>query len=126
MRKSQKKTGMLTKFWLKKLSVFCFRLDFVFKGGTALMLHLNSTERLSIDLDIIIPEKPEDLDEKLDKVATEQGFLRKEEQKRTVNSKIDKKHYKFFIHHFINQAGEKNLFCLISFLNQYNMKTGRD
>ena len=28
---------------------------FVFKGGTSLMLHLNSSKRLSIDIDIICP-----------------------------------------------------------------------
>ena len=28
---------------------------FVFKGGTSLMLHLNSAKRLSIDIDIICP-----------------------------------------------------------------------
>ncbi len=72
------------------------RLPFVFKGGTALMLHLNSTKRLSIDIDIIIPEKPESFDELLDKVATEQGFLRKEPQRRNADSKIDQTHYKFF------------------------------
>lgn len=31
-------------------------LGFVFKGGTALMLLLNSTKRLSIDIDIILSE----------------------------------------------------------------------
>jgi predicted nucleotidyltransferase component of viral defense system len=72
------------------------KLSFVFKGGTALMLHLNSTKRLSIDIDIIMPEKPDSLKETLDKVAEEQGFIRKEEQKRTANTKIDKAHYKFF------------------------------
>jgi hypothetical protein len=72
------------------------KLSFVFKGGTALMLHLNSTKRLSIDIDIVMPEKPESLKETLDKVAEEQGFIRKEEQKRTAKTKIDKAHYKFF------------------------------
>jgi len=43
-------------------------LSFIFKGGTALMLHLNSTRRLSIDIDIIMPEKPGNLNELLDKV----------------------------------------------------------
>jgi len=71
-------------------------LSFVFKGGTALMLHLNSTKRLSIDIDIIIPDKPDNLNEILDRVATEQGFIRKEEQKRAVSTKIDKAHYKFY------------------------------
>ena len=72
------------------------KLSFVFKGGTALMLHLTSTKRLSIDIDIIMPEKPKNLDELLDKVANEQEFLRKDLQKRVKNSKIDKAHYKFF------------------------------
>ncbi len=31
------------------------KLSFVFKGGTALMLHFNSTKRLSIDIDIVLP-----------------------------------------------------------------------
>lgn len=72
------------------------KLSFVFKGGTALMLHLNSTKRLSIDIDIIIPKKPKNLDELLDKVAEEQGFIRKSLQHRVVNSKIDKEHYQFY------------------------------
>lgn len=72
------------------------KLSFVFKGGTALMLHLNSSKRLSIDIDIIIPVKPENLDKLLDNVASEQGFLRKEMQQRKVNTKIDKAHYKFY------------------------------
>lgn len=72
------------------------KLPFVFKGGTALMLHLNSAKRLSIDIDIIVPEKPVDFEAKLDKAAFEQGFLRKELQQRIADSKIDKAHYKFF------------------------------
>ncbi len=72
------------------------KLSFVFKGGTALILHLNSSKRLSIDIDIIMPVKPEKLDELLDVVASEQGFLRKELQQRNANSKIDKAHYKFY------------------------------
>ena len=72
------------------------KVSFVFKGGTALMLLLNTTKRLSIDIDIIMFEKPDNLNEILDKAAAEQGFIRKEEQKRTANTKIDKAHYKFF------------------------------
>ncbi len=72
------------------------KLSFVFKEGTALMLHLNSSKRVSIDVDIIMPVKPEKLDELLDGVASEQGFLRKELQQRNTNSKIDKAHYKFY------------------------------
>ncbi len=71
-------------------------LFFVFKGGTALMLHFNSTKRLSIDIDIILPNEIKDLESILDAIVKEQGFLRKELQHRSANSKIKKEHYKFF------------------------------
>ena len=71
-------------------------LDFVFKGGTALMLHFNSTKRLSLDIDIILSHEVENFEITLDKVAENQGFLRKELQQRTTRTKIKKEHYKFF------------------------------
>jgi predicted nucleotidyltransferase component of viral defense system len=59
------------------------KLSFVFKGGTALMLHFNSTKRLSIDIDIILPNdsdsyRNKDLQSILDAIIKEQGFLRKD------------------------------------------------
>ena len=77
------------------------KLSFVFKGGTALMLHFNSTKRLSIDIDIILPNdsdsyRNKDLQSILDAIIKEQGFLRKELQHRNTSSKIKKEHYKFF------------------------------
>ena len=85
-------------------------LSFVFKGGTALMLHFNSTKRLSIDIDIILSNhsdsyRNKDLDSVLDNIIKEQGFLRKELQHRSSTSNsptsriqtgIKKEHYKFF------------------------------
>ena len=68
---------------------------FVFKGGTALMLHFNSSKRLSIDIDIVMHE-PVELESVLDKVAKEKGFIRMEMQERNVNYDIEKAHYKFF------------------------------
>jgi hypothetical protein len=56
------------------------------------MLHFNSTKRLSIDIDIILPNETNDLEELLNEVANEQGFLRKELQNRNTNSKIKKEH----------------------------------
>jgi predicted nucleotidyltransferase component of viral defense system len=83
------------------------KLPFVFKGGTALMLHLNSTKRLSIDIDIIL-QSQDDLEGNLDKVAKEQGFIRKELQHRSTHLKILKEHYKFFYKplHKSNRAEE--------------------
>lgn len=73
-----------------------YEVPFVFKGGTALMLHLNSTKRLSIDIDIILPKEYVNFEEALDKLSIKQGFLRKELQYRDTESKIKKEHYKFF------------------------------
>lgn len=70
-------------------------LKFVFKGGTALMLLMNSTKRLSIDIDIIV-SKEQELDERFASFLQEQGFTRFELQKRSAASNIEKAHYKFF------------------------------
>ena len=72
------------------------KIPFIFKGGTALMLHFNSTKRLSIDIDIILPIKNNDFEDKLDTLAKEQGFIRKELSQRSVDSIIKKDHYKFY------------------------------
>lgn len=72
------------------------KLSFVYKGGTALMLHFNSTRRLSIDIDIILPDKKTDIETVLQAVVTEQGFTRSELQHRNKRSDIEKAHYKFF------------------------------
>jgi len=72
------------------------KLPFIFKGGTALMLHLNSTKRLSIDIDIILSKYIDNMEDILNSVAKEQGFLRKELQYRSAQSRIKKEHYKFF------------------------------
>ena len=46
---------------------------FVFKGGTALMLHLDSAKRLSIDIDIICPSET-DIEKYLSKNAEQYGL----------------------------------------------------
>jgi predicted nucleotidyltransferase component of viral defense system len=86
------------------------KLNFVFKGGTALMLILNSLKRLSIDIDIIIEKEPENLEEIFKDLLNEQGFTRFEFQKRKVSNGIHKTHYKFFyrpIHK--TQAAEESI-----------------
>lgn len=72
-------------------------LNFIFKGGTALMLMLGTPKRLSIDIDIIIPEKTPDLENLLNSIVQQNGnFIRLEKQTRFVNNTIEKAHYKFF------------------------------
>ncbi|HEB61632.1 MAG TPA: hypothetical protein ENI82_00635 [Bacteroidetes bacterium] len=71
-------------------------LDFVFKGGTSLMLKLGSTKRLSIDIDIIIPKKDDSLEGKLESLVSDKGFTKVELHARKKASDIEKAHYKFF------------------------------
>lgn len=70
-------------------------ISFVFKGGTALMLIFSSTRRLSIDIDIIVPEAA-DLSSIFKSIVETKWFTRYSEQERTTKSKIPKSHYKFF------------------------------
>ena len=87
-------------------------LSFVFKGGTALMLHFNSTKRLSIDIDIILPDKETDMDTVLKAVVEEQGFTRFELQHRNKRSDIEKAHYKLFYKPYRDAAKEEEYVLL--------------
>lgn len=97
------------------------KLDFVFKGGTALMLMLGSTKRLSIDIDIIMPGKQGKLQKKFDATVKEKGFLRTELHERAKPSGIKKAHYKFFYQpSFKSGRNEDNILLDILFEeNQY-------
>jgi predicted nucleotidyltransferase component of viral defense system len=55
-------------------------LDFVFKGGTSLMLHLDPIRRLSIDVDIASLEPEDRVREILNRVADNRPFTRWEHQ----------------------------------------------
>ena len=90
-------------------------LDFVFKRGTALMLLLGTTKRLSIDIDIIVPNRSVDLTDYLDKFITEKGFARYEKQERKVQSDIEKEHYKLF---FISALNGKESHILLDVLKE--------
>jgi predicted nucleotidyltransferase component of viral defense system len=71
------------------------KFSFVFKGGTALMLMFGNTRRLSIDIDIIVPEK-KDLKNIFENVVKTKWFTRYSEQERKTKSLIPKSHFKFF------------------------------
>ena len=77
-------------------------LNYVFKGGTALMLLLNSEKRLSIDIDIIVPEKETDLTKILENICVTKNFTHFEIQKRIAGTNIDKEHYKLFFTSALN------------------------
>lgn len=68
---------------------------FVFKGGTALMLHMNSAKRLSIDIDIICPPGT-NIEEFVQKHAQRYGFGDVRLVERVTAHNIPKTHAKFF------------------------------
>lgn len=90
-------------------------IPFVFKGGTALMLHLNSSKRLSIDIDIIMSKEVEGFEDILEKIVVDQGFSRIELQHRSTNTKIKKEHYKFF-YSPIHKSNKEEEYVLLDIL----------
>jgi predicted nucleotidyltransferase component of viral defense system len=96
------------------------KIDFVFKGGTALMLLFGSTKRLSIDIDIILPKSPDSLDKKFDDLVKEKGFNRFEFQQRIQNSKIEKEHYKFYYTPIYKTANAEDYILLDVLLEDNN------
>lgn len=87
-------------------------LPFVFKGGTALMLHFDSAKRLSIDIDIILSDKKVDMDEILTAIVEQQSFTRFELQSRSARSDIEKAHYKLFYKPVRDTGGEEEYVLL--------------
>ena len=74
-------------------------LDFVFKGGTSLVLLLNEIKRFSVDVDIITEESKERVNECIENIIQSQNlFTRYEENKRdnSASQRMDLQHYKFF------------------------------
>lgn len=68
---------------------------FIFKGGSSLMLHLNTSKRLSIDIDIICPPGTI-IEDYLNKYAEEYGFGKVELVERISRTDVPKQHAKFY------------------------------
>ena len=62
-------------------------LQFIFKGGTSLLLHLSRIKRLSIDIDIMSDVADDELDEIMNHVSVLPPFIRSEKQNRGVLGK---------------------------------------
>jgi hypothetical protein len=71
-------------------------LDFVFKGGTSLVLLLKEGNRFSIDIDIICKTDRKELEEVLNKVIETSHFTEwKLDEHRSYQPGVPKAHYKF-------------------------------
>lgn len=70
-------------------------INFVFKGGTSLMLLIPDFRRLSIDLDIVTEDEKK-LTATFNNITEEGTFKRWEEDERDTNKEIPKRHFKFY------------------------------
>ncbi len=73
-------------------------LQFIFKGGTSLILLMKEPKRFSVDIDIIVSPKidKEELEKYLSKIAQTSAFARMElDERRSYQGDIPKAHYKF-------------------------------
>lgn len=71
-------------------------LDFVFKGGTSLLLHVPVIRRLSIDIDILCAAPAAEQEKVLAEVAVVPPFIRFEEDERGARGLPARRHFKFF------------------------------
>ena len=73
------------------------KVDFIFKGGTALVLLLKEQGRFSIDIDIIEKGKPKDFANVFDKIIADSPFTKwKGDNERKSKTKAPVEHYKFY------------------------------
>jgi len=76
-------------------------LDFVFKGGTSLILLIEKPQRFSIDIDINVNESKENLIKILDKMNSTSLFKYYKEKKRK-DREIPKAHFNFYYDSAVN------------------------
>src|SRR6186713_946576 len=80
-------------------------LDFIFKGGTSLLLHTPIPRRFSIDIDIITTIHPEEIQNYLEKVVamgTFSKWVNDSERKHVIEAPVG--HYKFY---YTSRLGSK-------------------
>lgn len=97
-------------------------LNFIFKGGTSLILLLNQMYRFSIDIDIIIEENVNKniLEEAFNKIIENNNiFYKVEEIKRNSEKEIPKGHYKFFYKSVLDQREKYILLDILFEKNPY-------
>lgn len=88
------------------------KLEFILKGGTALLLLLPEPKRLSIDLDVIVSEKPADKESFFKNVIEQTDYLEFGEDERETKSRIKKEHYKFYYEPVTNIKVEREYILL--------------
>lgn len=81
-------------------------LQFVFKGGTSLILHFNQPRRFSIDIDIVMPRRTADLPALFDAIIAGGQFTRwADDSDRKSHQHVPVEHYKFFYTSTVDAGG---------------------
>lgn len=82
-------------------------LDFVFKGGTSLILHFEQPRRFSIDIDVVMDRRPDNLLDVFDAIVAAGVFSRwEDDSSRKGHQDLPVNHYKFYYDSQIDiQAG---------------------
>ena len=96
-------------------------LPFIFKGGTALMLMFQKPHRLSIDIDIIVSPRDNEIDSVLHAICGSNRFTRFECQQRASMGDIPAKHYKFYYHSAVENKEASVLLDVLFEENPYNV-----
>ena len=95
--------------------------DLIFKGGTSILLHQYPPTRLSIDIDILLPEnKRKSINEQLVVVAERSGIFKSvEENVRKSKTEIPKVHFKFFYDSYFSKIEQSILLDIVFSDNPY-------
>ena len=91
-------------------------LPFIFKGGTSLLLLLDSPRRLSTDIDIIV-EPGTDIDSYIQKAGQIFPFISVEENVRKGSNNIEKRHFRFL---FTSPRSGKPISILLDVVFEHN------
>jgi len=94
------------------------KIEFIFKGGTALVLLFEKTLRFSTDIDIITTLEPENIENTLNNIVGNSKFTNwKKDEKRSFIKGIPKAHYKMY---FISPLSNKENVILLDVLYEEN------
>ena len=84
--------------------------EFVFKGGSAVMLLLNQAQRFSIDIDIIYQDELSE--ELLRTIIKDTGFLEIKQNKRHEEQQVPKSHFKVYYKSILKSTNEEDSILL--------------
>ena len=104
-------------------------LNFVFKGGTSLVLLLNEIKRFSVDVDIITKEDKKMVIKCIKNIIESQDFFIKYEENKRNNSaskRMELEHYKFFFNSVTDNSEKYILLDVAYESNKYPVTINRN